>query len=654
MRLLALLPFLLVGTVPGGDKTAMPPRYEGLAKSARTRLDRFWGTPEQHVHLMNRVAYTADGKTALIASSELAEKDADDFVSVWDVATSEVRRTLTIKKAVATSLAIAPDGKHAVTATYAGQPGQATVRLLYWDLTAGKIVHDMKGTAEALVTVAFSADAKKVLAGSADGSVLLLDIAGGKLLHTLKGDKGGVWCVAFSADGTQALTGGADGHVQLWSTATGKAVATWQAHPGPLTGVAFLPDGQRAVSVGMDQVPVLWEIKTKKDLQKFKKEPLGNGPTLLALSSDGKRFVSLRTPYNQLRNAQEQFVTCWDVGTGKDLWSARVELPLATPLVFLPGDKMVQLGGGESCFVQIDAATGKQAKLWGGHRGAVVQIAPEPKSGRFWTASQDRTVKQWAKDSPSELFTLRGHDDVVTGLAVVGDTLLTASGDASMKLWQLGTDKLLRTFTGHTAGITSLAVARDGKHAVTGSSDRSVKLWSLASEKALATFTGHSHAVTAVDISPDGKWAASGSEDSTVRLWYLGKDNKDVEPIVLEGHKREVTAVLFLPDGKQVLSASQDQTVKLWDIETGKEVRQFKGHKNWITGMALVPEAKLLITTCDDLTVKVWNLETGKEVDTLDFGAASDVAKAVAVLPGGRSFLVGTANWLVLRFELTK
>jgi WD40 repeat protein len=656
MRFAPLLPLLLLGS-QGGD-LALPERYQGLAKSAVTRLDRVWGTPEQHVYLPSRVAYTADGKTALVASSELAEKDADDFIAVWDLDKSEVRRTLTIKKAVATALAVTPDGKYAVAGTFAGERDKGTVQLLVWDLPAGKLLNTLKGTKEAILSLAFSADGKRLLAGSNDGAVQLWDVAGGKLLHTLEGHKGHVMCVAFSPDGTQALSGGGQNNfLRLHDVATGKELANWLAGPNgfPVTAARFLPDGKRVVTVALDQVPILWDIKDKKELQRYKKEPLGNGLVLpLALSADGKRLVSFRTPYNQILNAVEPFVTCWDVDSGKDVWSTKVDLPLPTPLAFLPGGKTLLLGGGESCFMHLDPATGKLQKIWGGHRGAVVVLAVEPKGDLFWTAGQDKTVKRWSQSERNELFTLRGHDDAVTGLAVVGDTLLTASGDKTMKLWQLGTDKLLKTYTGHTAGITGLAVARDGKHAVTSSGDRSLKLWDLASGKCLKTLTGHSHAVTAVDISPDGKWAVSGSEDSTVRLWYLPDDNKDIDPVVLEGHKREVTAVRFTQDGKHVLSASQDQTVKLWDVAKGKEVRAFTGHKNWITGLAVLSEANLLVTSCDDLTVKVWNLQTGKEVDSLDFGTASDVAKAVVAAPDGRAFLVGTANWLVLRFEVKK
>ena len=51
-------------------------------------------------------------------------------------------------------------------------------------------------------------------------------------------------------------------------------------------------------------------------------------------------------------------------------------------------------------------------------------------------------------------------------------------------------------------------------------------------------------------------------------------------------------------------------------------------------------------------TVLIWDVNTGKEIASVDLGTAADVAKCVALTPDGRAFLTGTANWLVLRFDV--
>src|SRR5262249_16708511 len=134
----------------------------------------------------------------------------------------------------------------------------------------------------------------------------------------------------------------------------------------------------------------------------------------------------------------------------------------------------------------------------------------------------------------------------------------------------------------------------------------------------------------------------------------LTSDKKEIEPITLEGHKREVTCVAFTADGKQVLSASQDKLIKLWDVDGEKVVQVFEGHKNWVTALAISPDGKLLLPATDDLSVKVWDTAKGKEVDHLDLRKSSDFARSLAFAPKGPSFAVGTASWVVLRFELKK
>jgi WD40 repeat protein len=631
---------------PGKDPPALPAAYQALAKNDKARLTRFWGTPEQHPY-GTRVAYSPRGQIALVASNDPSEKDGDDIITVYDLVKRSERRTLTIKKAVASVLAITPDGKYACAATFAGTLEKATVTLLHWDLSSGQVVstgqvvHELKGAIGPIISLTLTADAALALTSTYDGPAQVWDLKAGKLLHTL--DAGPIFNMAIASDGAQALISG-QGRIKLWDLKTGKVVKdlTTPQTVGTV-GLAFLTDGKRLVAVDNGQEPILWDVQGDKEIRKFKKEPPVPGGAALAVSADGKRLVVFRSPYKR--------ITCWDVDTGKEQWSTPVDLTIRTSLVFNRDGTTVLLGGGESFFVELDAQTGKEKKRWGGHRGPVTQIAFEPKSGRFWTASEDKTVKCWPLEGGPELFTLKGHSDSITGIAVVGDSLLTASSDKSLKQWQLGSDKMIRTMTGHTGGITSLAVSRDGKFALTGSSDRSLKLWNLGTGKDVKTLTGHADSVAAVALSPDGKWAASGSADHTVRVWYLPDDGKDVAPIVLEGHTREVTALAFLSEDR-ILSASQDRTMRLWNVEDGKPSAIFKGHKNWISSLAVSPDGKQAITTSDDLTVKLWDMQNGKEFASIDLGAAGDVAKCLTFTPDGRAFLAGTANWLVLRFDL--
>src|SRR5436190_19904081 len=217
MRFAILLTSVLAAATPlgGGEKSTVPERYQFLAKGVKARLTRVWGTPEQHVLLPTRVAYSRDGKTALVASAEFGEKDVDDFIAVIDVATAAPRRTLTLPKAVATALAISPDGKFALGGTLAGERDKATFGLVYWDLARGKQLHEWKGLKEPIGAVVFSDEGSKALTATANEPLQLWDLSAGKPLKTLEGHPKGTTCIALSPGGTQALTGGNDGTVRL-------------------------------------------------------------------------------------------------------------------------------------------------------------------------------------------------------------------------------------------------------------------------------------------------------------------------------------------------------------------------------------------------------------------------------------------------------
>src|SRR5205085_1737206 len=99
---------------------------------------------------------------------------------------------------------------------------------------------------------------------------------------------------------------------------------------------------------------------------------------------------------------------------------------------------------------------------------------------------------------------------------------------------------------------------------------------------------------------------------------------------------------------------SKDRTLRLWDVAGGKKVQTFAGHDNWVTGAALSPDGKRALSVSDDGTLKLWDVAEGEELDSIAIGDSGDVPCCVALAPDGRSFVVGTADGVVLRFKLTQ
>ncbi len=76
-----------------------------------------------------------------------------------------------------------------------------------------------------------------------------------------------------------------------------------------------------------------------------------------------------------------------------------------------------------------------------------------------------------------ELRTLKGHTDLVRGVALSPDGRLavSASDDKTLKVWEVKTGRELRTLKGHTSVVSAVALSADGRRAVSPSYDKTLK-----------------------------------------------------------------------------------------------------------------------------------------------------------------------------------
>ncbi len=255
------------------------------------------------------------------------------------------------------------------------------------------------------------------------------------------------------------------------------------------------------------------------------------------------------------------------------------------------------------------------------------------------------------------IYTLSGHSDSVTTLAISPDGKILVSGsyDKTIKLWNLITGKILKTLEGHKAAVKSVALTPDGEILASGSDDNTVKIWNLNTGKLLRTLSDNEEAVTSILISPNGKNLISASRDKTIKFWNL-KNGKLQRTI-----KAETVPLTMSTDGKTLFSGNDDGQIQLFDISTGK-LRQtltpakpkdpyFDFQKaSAISSIAVSKDGKFLVNNgyddshqsikeTDGKNIKVWNLETGKLVHNFSVGIGS--IDAVALSPDGKTFASG-------------
>ena len=123
-------------------------------------------------------------------------------------------------------MVVAPDGSWLASG---GRDG--TVRL--WDVATGQVRVSLSGHAGQVTAVAVAPDGSWLAAGSWDGAVRIWDVVARRIWDVaarrpqaaLSGRFGRVMAVAVAPDGSWLATGGEDGTVRIWDTATGQALA---------------------------------------------------------------------------------------------------------------------------------------------------------------------------------------------------------------------------------------------------------------------------------------------------------------------------------------------------------------------------------------------------------------------------------------------
>ena len=162
----------------------------------------------------------------------------------------------------------------------------------------------------------------------------------------------------------------------------------------------------------------------------------------------------------------------------------------------------------------------------------------------------------------------RGHEAPVwTCAGDRGHYFATASNDKTARVWAMDSPTPRRVMTGHLADVDCVAWHPNVNYIATGSADKTVRMWDVATGECVRVFVGHVSGVRALALSPDGKSLASASEDGQVLAWDLGTAR---QTHAFVGHRGPVYSLDYAGGGRGICSrAGADETVRLWDTAVG-------------------------------------------------------------------------------------
>jgi WD40 repeat protein len=240
----------------------------------------------------NRVAFTADGKQALVTGGGVVWFDLESG--------KEVRRILEVQGA-RRGFCLSKDGSQFLT----GHHNDQFVRLCKAD--NGQALKILRGHKGAVGGAALSADGTIAASGSDDKTLRIWNLSTGKETQAIALAEA-VRCVAFAPKDNHVVVGQADGMVRLFEAGKAEEVRGFKGHTKEATAVAFTPDGDSLVTASLDGTIRVWNVEKGEERLQMKHD---GGAFDVAVSPDGKRALSA--------GYEDKIVRVWDLTSGKEL-----------------------------------------------------------------------------------------------------------------------------------------------------------------------------------------------------------------------------------------------------------------------------------------------------------------------------------------------
>ena len=435
-------------------------------------------------------------------------------------------------------------------------------QITLFDFSTLKSTRVIRGGAP-FTCVAFFPDGKRLIAGTAAGTLEAYNVATGAL--QLSWDKSAnvsnsVFAVVVSSDGN-SFASGAGGVVRLWDVATKRMLRSlsWRIF-GDCTGLAFNGDGQLLAATFTDRSLQVWDTRTGES-RVLIRGPMGDNFKSMAFHRDGRSVVV---------GTDEGVLYLWDIVNNALLGLRAVGPAPVSAVSFSRDGSRIASGHGDGAVRLWDGKLAKAPTLLLGHEGAVrdVLFTPDARSLVSFEAEHFLgfpDLRVWSVE-PFAVAAPLVTADLRVGQFVPNGRYMTVDKAGKLTIWDTTSHKELGTAQlTLPAGADICGVTLDGLTFAVRIG-RSIHLLSLRPGRAIMKIECPAKA-NEVLFNRSGRLALIRHEDETAWTWDVSGD----KPLV-KAKFTEVHSAFMASENTVILAPEKRAVFAEFDLESHKKL----------------------------------------------------------------------------------